>query len=107
MTASVWDRDICYYTPQNKVLFVAFVATRMCRPSRSHQGESAFPLVLQNSRRYFRTQRFSRHTARYRLSTLLRDEIFDATTELLSVAHAKAASIKAVAQRVVVTPPSI
>jgi hypothetical protein len=42
------------------------------------------------------------------LSTLLRDEIFDVTTELpLDVRHAKAVSVKAVAQRVIVTPPSI
>jgi AcrR family transcriptional regulator len=38
----------------------------------------------------------------------LRDEILDATTEvLLETGHAKAASIRSVAQRVGVTPPSI
>lgn len=39
---------------------------------------------------------------------LLRDEILDATTELLlETGHAKAVSIRSVAQRVGVTPPSI
>ena len=38
----------------------------------------------------------------------LRDEILDATTELLlETGHAKAVSIRSVAQRVGVTPPSI
>ena len=38
----------------------------------------------------------------------MRDEILDATTELLlATGHAKAVSIRAVAQRVRVTPPSI
>lgn len=49
-----------------------------------------------------------RHRARRGSGELLRDEILDASTELLlETGHAKAVSIRAVAQRVGVTPPSI
>jgi AcrR family transcriptional regulator len=49
-----------------------------------------------------------RRRARRGLGDQLRDEILDATTELLlETGHAKAVSIRSVAQRVGVTPPSI
>ena len=60
------------------------------------------------TRRYVTLQPLRRRRAPRGSGDQLRDEILDATTDLLlETGHAKAVSIRSVAKRVGVTPPSI